>query len=284
MAGGKIVLTCPPKPKEPLNLWNLRCLPWSPLLYYTQSLTKLPKNMHYPIIDSVILLIVVYHFCIGCQKGLIDTLVGPASFFLACFYSYVSFQRSHNMLKSLLITLIVPTVIQLIYWMVKTMIKKKDEPKKPFRVTFANVLAGFVHASWSSTILALFLILVAYLPSTTPWFQHMQRDLVSSKSYKFLNTLSGNRLPSASTDAQQVVSTFQDPVWIKKFQSTQEYQDLSSDPRIQAVLTDETIQQQIKNHDIVDILKNPKFQAILQDKELMEKFMALNSKAMEIPK
>ena len=115
--------------------------------------------MHFPITDIIIFLSLLYHFLIGWQKGLLDTLIGPISFIATSIFSYIYYQQTHNLIVSLLIGTLGPIVIHILYSIFKNLTRDKNK-KETFELSLPRILAGIIHASWSFVMLTLCLILI----------------------------------------------------------------------------------------------------------------------------
>lgn len=243
-------------------------------LILPQNHTKRPM-----IVDILIFIFLFYQFFLGWQKGLLETILGPISFIVSSILAYLYYLRTNNFLISLLVSLIGPVVIQIVFSAMRALNKKDDKKGSEFSLT--RLLAGTIHGAWNFIIVALVLILIAYIPSQAPWVSNIQKPVLASKSYQYLNSLFGNHLPKSSFDPDKTLVAFKDPAWVKEFQSTPEYQSLISEPKVQAILSDTQLMDAAKNKNYKDILTNPKIQTLFRDRKLLEKFMALNQKAIE---
>ena len=128
------------------------------------------------------------------------------------------------------------------------------------------------------------LLLIGMVPLDVAWFEKTQNDVLASKTYTFIEKQIGDRMPDTIFDTKKIAAILKDPDMLKNFQSSEEFKELSSDEALKDILTDEETAEQIKNKDYGALLKNPKMQEAMQNKDLIEKILAVNKRiAEEIP-
>ena len=233
--------------------------------------------------DLSVVLLLVYFFYAGWKKGLLRILMGPIALVVGSIVAYIYYQQTKNLAISLIIGIVGPLLIEiglsLILKFTADAKKKEDQPI----FTWGQFGGGIINLFWNGSIVALVLIFIAIVPFSVPWFEHIQTDVLHSRSFVILNQCSGNKLRSSQTStptAKMAANSKQ----AKNIQSTPEFQKLMDDPRIQALYNDPETLQEIKDKDIVKLLSNPKMQTVLQDPKLLQQFLAVNQKMMELKK
>ncbi len=231
--------------------------------------------------DSIILILLIYFFYAGWRKGLLLILLGPIALILGGIIAFVYYKQTQNIIISLLISIIAPFFINLTFALLLK-IKKSTDKKEKSSLTVSQFWAGMINMLWNGCWVILTLICIILAPVPSNWFKNMQNDILRSKTYFLVNHLTGKKLNQTPTDIQKTLNTLNDTDKIMRLQSTKEYDELISNPKIHALMSDEETIKQIKDKNFKELLSNPKIQAIMQDPELLKKFLAMQTKMMEM--
>jgi len=123
------------------------------------------------------------------------------------------------------------------------------------------------------------------LPANVFGLAKIHSDINGSMTISLLNQLLPNYLPLVD-HFQNTWRVLNDPKERKMIESSPEYTALSQDEKIQGILADQDLIDQIRRGEMAKILSNPKIQEIFQDKELIKKFLALENSILrkELPR
>jgi uncharacterized membrane protein required for colicin V production len=222
-------------------------------------------------IDIVTFVLSILFLLRGAGRGFIASLLIPFSIIVATIISILYYQATHALITSLVIGLIGPFIINLLLTsMLHIWANATNTNIKP---TFLSRLGGaLVTLAWGWVFIAFALILLAVLPAWNKTLNAIHNDVTKSASYFFVKPL-GETFFNTSTK-NTLSKTPQDP--------NAAANDLSQDPRFQAILQDPIIQKDITNHDLVDLMKNPKIidltNQIMSDPATFKKVMAIYAK------
>ena len=233
------------------------------------------------ITDYLILGLSFYFILVGARDGFLKTIMGPIALVIATILSYIYYNRTENLIGSLLIGLIAPILIKIILNFVPKIWAKMTR-KEITEITWQSRLLGAaIHLLWSGALVAIVLVLLSILPSQLPWMKNIQEDVVESYSYKFVYFVCREKLPSELADVKATIKFFEDPKRLEKLESVQEFQELMEDNKVQDILNDEKTKAQLQGKKLVALMQNPKIHAIIKDKEILEKIYKLNKKILQ---
>jgi hypothetical protein len=227
--------------------------------------------------DYITIIIFLYLFFKGWQKGFLKVLLAPLSLAAGCLIGFVYYQKTQNMMIGLGIGIFGPFAINVLASILLRIWHKTVDGGVPLS-SVSCALGSALSVAWGGSYLALTLVLIGMTPLDFPWFKRIQNDVLASKSYALIKSQLGNKIPDALPDIQKLTNALKDPQKIEALQSTEEFQALSSDERVKALFADEATAEQIKNKDYGALLSNPKMQEIFQDEELLKKIFALNKR------
>jgi len=237
------------------------------------------------ITDYIIVAAILYLFYKGWSKGLLRTLLGPLSLVICCVAGFAYYQKTQNLSISLLISIIGPFILTMLtslglkFW--RKAVSDKTAPSLS-----SSLMGSMFSILWGGSYIVLILFTIKMIPPQvfsfrSVWYEKVQNDVTSSKSYAILDGLIKDRMPAASLDLKKIALMMQDPSFIEQFESTEEFQNLVEDKRLKAIFSDEETAELIRSKNYIKILSNPKIQAVFQDQELLEKMFALNKRIME---
>ena len=114
------------------------------------------------------------------------------------------------------------------------------------------------------------------IPARVFGLTKIHNDISRSLTFAFFHQLIPDHLP-AIDHFQNTWRVLNDPTERQAIESSPEYKAVSEDNKIQSILTDQDLLEQIHRGEMDKVLGNPKIQEIFQDKELLKKFLALES-------
>jgi uncharacterized membrane protein required for colicin V production len=223
------------------------------------------------ITDIIVLFIIVFFIYRGWQKGFLRTILGPLSLVLCTFGAYVYYYKTKNIPFSLLIAFIGPIGLTIFVGLSLT-IWRRFFNKEGKISHLSRILGSFLNLLWSGSILVGVLTLLLFIPQKMPFFRTTQKDFHKSITYKYLNNFFQKRIPSLANIEQRINVLSLDPQQQPK-EVSDKLNELRQDERIQSILSDPVIANQIEKRDISQLISNPKILAIAQDEDLMMKFL-----------
>ena len=219
-------------------------------------------------------------FYSGWQKGLFRTLLNPISLVLGSIIALIYYNNTHDFLISLLIGIISPLLIHIIFlYLLKLVAKPWDKNQPGFSIT--RLWAGLISMLWSDSLLFLTLLFIALVPVKSTPFNRIQDNVTSSLTYKLVNQLTGDRLPTKSRNLEKMTQMLDDPDKVEAIRANPKFQEVLSDQRMADLFSDETTIQQIQNKNIMQLMSKPKIQAVMQDEELIKKLIELQQEMLK---
>lgn len=225
--------------------------------------------------DYIVIAALLLFAYTGSRQGFLKTIFGPVSIVLGTILCTLYYNMTRHFLYSLAIATFSPLLIQFLFRLSLKFWNKLTKQDADIS-TKSKVLGALCNLFWSGSLLALMLILIAVVPHSLKWFAPVQEDVLKSKTYYFLNFLTGNRLPKGAEQIQKTLFVFQDKEKLTRLQSQPEFQKLMEDDKIQSLLSDAKTLKQIQEKDLTGLLSNPRVGEILADKETLEKLYKIN--------
>jgi len=227
------------------------------------------------ITDYIVLIVVSLSTFNGWRRGFLRSLLGPLSLVLCSVLSFVYFQKTHNLFWSLLLCVLGPLLLNILLPLLLK-IGQKTAPEDKSISSSSRILGALFNLSWNTGTLILFLVWILMLPANVFGLAKIHSDINGSMTISLLNQLLPNYLPLVD-HFQNTWRVLNDPKERKMIESSPEYTALSQDEKIQGILADQDLIDQIRRGEMAKILSNPKIQEIFQDKELIKKFLALEN-------
>lgn len=228
--------------------------------------------------DGLILIVMLFSFWRGWQKGLLRTLLGPLSLFVGTIASYLYYSYKHDFLISILIGLLGPIVLNIILSVLLS-IWNKTVDRNQKATNFSRAGGGFLNLFWTSGLVVLVLILLAMLPPHVFGLDKFKADLNRSISYSLVQQFIQDKVPPQNK-MENTLNVF-NPGQLKTIKDTKEYKTLMEDKKVQAILSNEETMKQIQRKDFAKLLSNAEFLKIFQDEQLMKKIMDLNMRVLK---
>jgi len=217
--------------------------------------------------DFIALILSIYLLAIGSARGLMRSLLGPASLIVATIASIFYYQATKDLFISLLIGLLGPILLHLLLKsLLKTFARATNTDTGPgFLSSVGGALLTF---AWGGVFMIITLILLALLPAKVAPWTTMHNDVTTSVSYLTISPWVDKFFPAPPKNPTDATASTSSP----------DAQPLAQDPRFQKVLQDPEIQKEINSHDMGKLLTNPKIMALTQqimsDPEMIKKVMA----------
>ena len=158
---------------------------------YTEALF----NQEHPIIakenmititDGALLLISLYSFWAGWQRGLFRALLGPLSLGIATAASYLYYVATKQMIISLLIGLIGPVVLNIVLSVVLSVWNKTVNQDQKLS-SVSRTFGGIFNLVWADGLCLLVLIFLMVIPPLVPGIDKIQDDLNRSLTYSLVH-------------------------------------------------------------------------------------------------
>ena len=227
------------------------------------------------ITDYIIGIVVVLSTCSGWRRGFLRSILGPFSLVVCSIFSFVYFQKTHNLFLSLFIGIAGPLLLNILLALLLGVWKKTAPDDNPLNLS-SRILGALFNLSWNAGILILLLVWILLIPGNIFGLTKIQNDVRRSLVFSVLNQFAPNHFAPVD-HFQNTWRVLNAPAERKIIESSPEYQALSQDEKIQSILADQDLITQIRRGEMAKVLSNPKIQEILQDPELIKKIFALES-------
>lgn len=230
--------------------------------------------------DTIILVSLLYFFYQGWRRGFLGTLVGPVSLVIGLMTAFFYYQKTQNLILSLLISILGPFILNIAFRLTLALWKKVIGEETSLSL-MSRFLGSCLNILWRGTWLILILIFIAMMPANIPVLKRIQEDVTHSTAHALIAHWLGDKVPGASLDIQKVSSAFQDPAALKEILESEEVQAILTNEKFREVLSDEKVAEDLREKNYSALLTSPKMQTIFQDKELMQKFFTIQKEIMK---
>ncbi|MCK5215493.1 MAG: CvpA family protein [Candidatus Omnitrophica bacterium] len=232
------------------------------------------------ITDIVVLILGLYYLWRGWRKGLFRTILGPFSLLLCVVAAYIYYQQTGNLLTSIAIGMAGPIVVTLIFSILLYLWGKVQGKEAKLSLVSRMVGAG-LSFSWAAAMIVLSFVIFSFIPAQYFPATSFRDDINGSMTFAYLSEVMEDRIPSMKQVRldQPIIQTEASQEMLR---STDEYQFLIEDERIKDLLSDERIVTNIEEKNYMQLLTDPKMQQVYADKELVESFIKLSNRLVEI--
>ncbi len=159
-----------------------------------------------PITDYALIVVILFSFWRGWNKGLAEMMLGPLSFVAAVGGGFWYYKQSGDVLWSLAIAIVGPVILRIIVWVLQLLsgsAAKKYEKKDP-PSALTSIIASCLNMVWGTSLFLGFLIIVTLLPMKNHYIQAAQKDIKYSQTYALMQDLSNKRLPEKPVSDEKV--------------------------------------------------------------------------------
>lgn len=233
------------------------------------------ENATVSIADIILACLLLFYFITGFRSGLFRTLIGPLAFVVCTVAAVIHFDLNRNPAKSLGIITLGTFGIWLAVNLIMFLSTRRVD--KNFRnTTFlgSRLMGAAVNVAWKGFLTFFALLVITVLPIAPPAIARFQPDIESSVMFNsFLNTFMGRI--SLLEEGLETLSILQDPMQMSQWQSTPEFVNFFSQPRVVALRTDPEVQGLINNNDYAGLFRNPQVHAVIGDDSLMNTWTKL---------
>ncbi len=210
------------------------------------------------ITDSIALILSVFLLLKGAFRGFLGSLLGPISLILTTIVSAVYFLLTKDIRISLCIGLFGPFIFG---WILRTCLHSIMSNPQGKISLISRIWGAFITWTWGTIILVITILLLSMLPAINHPLEFIYKDIHNSTLYKLIKPL--------------------DSFAVEPSGKAENLESLSQDKRIQDILNDPKIIEDIKNKNYSQLLSNPKITTIVQDPALMKKMMSVYRQMME---
>jgi uncharacterized membrane protein required for colicin V production len=229
-------------------------------------------------VDFVIAALFVIFFLNGWHKGLLRSILGPISLIVGSIAGYFYYQQQGDLLMALIISVLGPFLLNIILHLLLKIIHWQKEDTSP-RLSVGRILGGVFCLIWSGTIVLLILALIMLLPFNVPKLDQVKDAIGASFTYKIISKFTESKVPSVQ-EIEKISDVLSDPIKLERIQSMKEFRNLAKNDKVQALLEDSHLIEQIQNKEFTKLVGNPKIQEIIKDEDLIKKFLALHQKLL----
>ncbi len=234
--------------------------------------------------DLIVVVFFLYFMYAGWTHGVLKILSAPLAFVISIGLAFVHYQRTHNIVLSLLISLVGPLLLKWLFSFLISLLDKAAGDKEEGPSVLSRVMGILINSSWNGGLLLLSLFCLALLPFDLQGLKQIKANIRESLSFHWVtDQIPGYKELEPAT--QGVLAGFQDRQAMEQavggLRESEDFQDIMQDPRVKALLEDEEVQNDIKKKDILGLMNHPRFIEIMDDPELIKKFIKIYIKAQE---
>ena len=229
-------------------------------------------------VDFFIITILLIFFWAGWLKGFLRSVIGPLSLLLSLGISAIYYIFTHKFFYAVLISLSGPVILSILFSIILKVWNKKVDDKKSLHIA-SRICGALLSLTWYGGIFILSLILLAMIPLHIPGMYKIQNLIKSSQAYTLSNRWFGPQ--TQMFDIQTMIITLKNPATQAQIQSSAAYQILTNDYNFQNLLSDEQLLKELEGQNTFHLLSNEKVQAILNNKDSLEKFMAVQTEIIK---
>lgn len=230
--------------------------------------------------DIVVLLMGLYYLWRGWRKGLFRTILGPFSLVLCVVAAYIYYEKTGSLLTSMAIGLAGPIVVTLVF-SILLFLWGKVQGKEAKLSFFSRMLGAGLSFSWAAAMIILAFVIYSFIPAQYFPVTSLRDDVNGSMTFAYLSDMMEDRIPSMK-QVKLNQPVIQAEASQEMLRSTDEYQSLVEDERVKELLADEKIARNFEDKNYVQLLTDPKVRQVYDDKELVENFIKLSTRLVEI--
>lgn len=228
--------------------------------------------------DYIVLIVVGLSALHGWSQGFLRSILGPVALVLCSFLAFLYFQTTHNLFGALLFGTLGPILLNVLFALLLG--GKKTNPDDQPISSNSRALGALFNLSWNTGLLILFLFCILLIPANAFGLTKIHSDINRSATISLLNKLLPKHLPPVE-HFQKTLNVLKDPKERGAIESSAEYKAIAQDQKIKNILTDQNLIEQIRRGEMAKVLSNPKIQELSHDKELIKKFLDLESSVLQ---
>lgn len=166
------------------------------------------------ITDLAALIVILFSFWHGWDKGLIDLLLGPLSCLTALGGGLWFYDFSHNLIWSLAVGIIGPILLHIIIWSLQQILgskNKKNDEKETKILSISSMLAGILNSIWGTSLFLGLLTAIILLPLKNHYVQDAQKNIKSSQTFALMQKFSNKKFPDKPI-AEEKIKEWMKPI------------------------------------------------------------------------
>lgn len=233
------------------------------------------------ITDFFILILIVLYLGHGWHVGLFRSLITPLSVLVCSVIGILNYDLDENIVTALLIvligTLILSTVLRALVFIGRRSVQQEYRSYVFWGSRLAGSLASVL---WKGAVTVVILLIILVLPGDTSDLRDLQNNILQSKTYAYINTYVLDQAPVIK-NVFMTLSVFKDPLRSKQLSEIKEFDQFFSSPKVQNLIHDKDLEEEIKGRDIHRIISNPQLKAVLQDERLMQTLTRISRRLYE---
>lgn len=224
-------------------------------------------------VDLIVIVWLILVFANGWEKGIVRTLIGPASFVACGIVSYIYFRMAHDAKGFLLGITVAPVAVSILASFLLVLWHQNVSKGAPARL-FSKLSASLINLFWGFGMIILGVFTLAIFSANNPRLEGLHQKILDSYSYTFVDRFVKDKIPFVR-NIEAVTSLSQSPEKLVKIQSTPEFQAVYRDGTFRSIFSDRKTMAQIQQKDLTGLLQNPKFKAMWEDEEFKKKIAKL---------
>jgi hypothetical protein len=232
--------------------------------------------------DLVFIGILIFSIWDGWRAGFIRCLLNPIFLFFFIPIGLINFDLNRNIAVSLLITLAggfgLATLCRLVIFFFRRNIQRDF---KNYVFLGSRILGGITSSIWKTCLFMAAVLLLSLLPANLmPGIIDLQKDLMSSRSYSYIQQNVLTRFPRVH-NIYLTLSVFKDPTQNEELSQMPEFEAFYKNPKVQELIEDDGIKAFLAGRHFLPLLTHPKLIAVMTDDALMARLSLLSRRIYE---
>ncbi|MFC1631689.1 CvpA family protein [Candidatus Omnitrophota bacterium] len=225
-------------------------------------------------VDLAVLAIIAFFTLISLYKGLRQSLAELLITGFSLFTGWLIFQQTHQILKSLLVTLVVFLGLSIFKWIMVISIRssQRAQPDRAGSSIFDHLLGGVFGFLWGTLISAFLVSSIDSLPLES----NLSRKIQNAASAKLLKRLIPVQNIAFFDKIHQLSKISTNPEAKAKLVADPQFQALLEHKSLEELAQDPQTAKLIEQKDIPGLLKNPKFQNLINNGEFLEEMLKID--------
>lgn len=231
-------------------------------------------STHFYYTDIIVGFVLLYYFIRGWHRGLWLSLLGPVAFLAGIALSSFYYQKTHQVLVSLVIGIASPVIIKLIGSLILDPLNKANTGY----LSPTRLISALFNLAWGSGVAIIILLFLGLLPIEYVGLQKAKDDVVHSKSFYYVyqelvkifpqvqNYVSPNHIDATTlmNHAEQIILT------------NPQVKEILNDPKmLQQIMSMMGSNTGVSNQDMQKIMNNPQIQEIMKDPKKLQEILGI---------
>lgn len=226
------------------------------------------------ITDYIVASFVVLFILSGWMRGLTRSVIGPLALLTSTFAGSLYFGINRDISNSIFFILAGTILLTLLgYLLLYSVRQTVSEEDRDYVFWGSRLLGALITAFWKGSLMAAALVLLTALSPTVFGLKETQEDIKRSMTYQAIDINIISKV-QVIKDIKEFLACLEDPQRAQAAQESAEFKALMQDKRMQDLLADPQVVEEINNKDAVKLAFNKNVVQLIDDKDFVEKFLA----------